>query len=169
MLRILIVLLAVCAWGQQSADRWKDFRFLIGDWKGEGGGASTGPGAGAYTFLPELDGKILVRRSSSDYAGNPATHHEDVMTVYRESEAESPRAVYFDNEGHVIHYRIEVDAAAKTVRFISLPRPGEPRYRLTYRETAKDVVAGLFEVAPPGNPEKFTKYLEWAARRTTAK
>jgi hypothetical protein len=157
---------ALCLCGQPAPDRWKDLRFLVGEWTGEGGGKSTGQGAGAYSFLPELGGKILVRRNTADYPGNPPIHHEDVMTVYRESDNESPRAIYFDSEGHVIHYRLEIDAPGNTVRFISLPRPGEPRYRLTYHETAKDVVSGLFEIAPADKPDAFTKYLEWSARRS---
>jgi hypothetical protein len=163
---LLLCLLCSIAWGQP--DRWKELRFLVGEWTGEGGGTYTGAGAGSYTFLPELDGKILVRRNSSDYPaanGRPAIHHEDVMTVYREGETQAPQAIYFDNEGHVIRYAIEADPAGKQARFVSAPQAGQPRYRLTYRETGKDRVAGLFEVAPPGKPDSFTTYIEWTARR----
>jgi hypothetical protein len=162
----VLCLLSALAWGQP--DRWKDLRFLVGEWTGEGGGSSTGQGMGTYTFLPELDGKVLVRRNSADYPaanGRPAVHHEDVMTVYLESEGRAPEAIYFDNEGHVIHYTLEIDSAGKVVRFVSPPQPGQPRYRLTYRETANGVVAGQFEVAPPGKPEGFVRYMEWSARR----
>jgi hypothetical protein len=152
----------------QTPDRWKDLRFLIGEWTGEGGGGSVGPGMGAYSFLPDLGGKILVRRNVADYPaanGNPAVHHEDTMTVYLEADGKVPEAIYFDSEGHVIHYALEVDAAARMVRFVSPALQGQPRYRLTYRESGKDLVAGLFEVAPPGKPEAFNKYMEWTARR----
>jgi hypothetical protein len=164
-------LLALCLLSSllcAQPDRWEDLRFLIGEWTGEGGGTSTGQGMGAYSFLPELDGKVFVRRNSADYPaanGRPAIHHEDVMTVYLEGDGKAPEAIYFDNEGHVIHYAIEVDAAGKSARFVSPAQPGQARYRLTYRETARDVVAGLFEIAPPGKPESFTKYMEWSARR----
>jgi hypothetical protein len=160
MSKVLVVcLLSFCLWGQ-SPDRWKDLRFLIGEWTGEGSG-----GAGAYSFLPDLGGRILVRRNVADYPGNPPVHHEDVMTVYFEGEGAAPQAIYFDSEGHVIRYAMEIDPAGKLARFVSPQQPGQPRYRLTYRETGKDLVAGLFEVAPPGRPESFTKYLEWTARR----
>ncbi|MCU1233890.1 MAG: hypothetical protein JWP63_1857 [Candidatus Solibacter sp.] len=163
----VLLLLSACAWSQPP-DRFQSLRFLIGEWTGTGGGADTGQGAGAYTFLPELDGKVLVRRSSSDYPtanGRPAIHHVDVMTVYLEADGKAPEAIYFDNEGHVIHYAIEIDAAGKVARFVSPVQAGQPRYRLTYREMAADVDTGQFEVAPPGKPEAFTKYLEWSARR----
>ena len=152
----------------QPADQWKDLRFLIGEWSGAGGGAATGQGMGTYTFLSELDGKVLVRRSSADYPaanGRPAIHHVDVMTVYFESEGKAPEAIYFDNEGHVIHYAVETDAAGKVARFVSPEQAGQPRFRLTYRETAPGVVAGQFEVAPPGKPAAFTGYQEWSAQR----
>ena len=141
-------------------DRWKDVRFLVGEWTGEGGGDSVGQSMGAYSFLPELGGKILVRRNS-----NPAAHHADVMTVYVEAEGKAPEAIYFDSEGHVIHYAVEIDSAAKSVRFVSPAQPGQPRYRLTYHDSGKGLVGGQFEIAPPGKPEAFTKYLEWSARR----
>jgi hypothetical protein len=163
---LLLCLLASTLWSQ-PADRWKDLRFLVGEWAGEGGGAP-GQGMGAYSFLPELDGKILVRRNVADYPaanGNPPVHHEDVMTIYLETAGKPPEAIYFDSEGHVIRYSVEVDAGGKSVRFISPAQPGQPRYRLTYRETGRDQVAGQFEVAPPGKPEAFNKYMEWTARR----
>jgi hypothetical protein len=168
LLPIFLFASALCAQNSApAAGRWNDLRFLTGEWTGEGGG-STGPGAGAYTFLPELDGTVLVRRNTADYPaanGRPAIHHEDVMTVYREAADKAPEAIYFDNEGHVIHYAVEIDPAAKTARFLSPVQPGQPRYRLTYRETAPGVVAGMFEIAPPGKPESFAKYMEWSARR----
>ena len=166
----LLFLLSAPLWSQPAAapDRWKDLRFLVGEWSGEGGGGSPGQGAGAYSFLPELGGKVLVRRNVADYPasnGNPAVHHEDLMTIYLEGDGKALEAIYFDNEGHVIHYIIEANPASKVARFVSPPQPGQPRYRLTYRETAKDLVAGQFEVAPPGKPESFVKYMEWTARR----
>src|SRR5205814_3054379 len=141
-------------------DRWKDLRFLVGEWSAEGGG-NPGPAGGGYSLLPELDGKILVRRSVADYPaanGKPATHHEDLLTIFIEVEGKTPEAIYFDTEGHVIHYVVEVDAAAKVARFVSPAQPGQPRYRLTYRQTNKDMLAGQFEVAPPGKPDNFTRY-----------
>jgi len=162
----LILLLTTSLWSQ-PADRWRDLRFLVGEWTGEGGG-SVGQGMGVFSFQPELGGKILVRRNTADYPaanGNPATHHEDILTVYLEAEGRAPEAIYFDSEGHVIHYSVEIDPAGKSVRFVSLAQPGQPRYRLTYRDAGKGLVDGQFEIAPPGKPEAFSRYLEWSARR----
>jgi hypothetical protein len=167
---LLLGLLSASAWSQPPAspDRWKDLRFLIGEWTGEGGGGGAGQGAGSFSFTPQLGGKILVRRNVADYPaanGKPAVHHEDVMTVYLEAEGKAPEAIYFDNEGHVIHYVVEVNPSGKVVRFVSRVQAGEPRYRLTYREADKDLVTGQFELAPPGKPEAFDRYMEWSARR----
>jgi hypothetical protein len=164
-----LILLCLCAasLGAQAPDPWKDLGFLLGEWTGEGGG-SPGQAMGAYSFLPELGGKILVRRNVADYpaaGGKPAVHHEDVMTVYREAGNQPPAAIYFDSEGHVIHYSVEIDAAAKLVRFVSPTVPNQPRYRLTYRETGKNLVAGKFEIAAPDKPEAFATYLDWISRR----
>jgi len=168
MLKLALFLgLSASLWSQ-PADRWKDLRFLVGEWTGEGGGSSTGQGMGAYSFLPELGGKILVRRNTADYPaanGNPAVHHEDVMTVYLEAEGKVPEAIYFDSEGHVIHYSVEINPAGKSVTFVSPSQTGQPRYRLTYSDSGKGVVHGRFEIAPPGKPEAFTRYMEWSARR----
>ena len=43
-----------------------------------------------------------------------------------------------------------------------------PRFRLSYRLGADGVLAGRFEIAPPGKPESFGPYLAWTARRTNA-
>jgi hypothetical protein len=164
---LLLAMMTASAWSQ-PLDRWKDLRFLIGEFTGEGGGSGVGQGMGAYTFLPELGGKILMRRNVADYPaanGDPATHHEDVMTVYAEADGRNLEAIYFDSEGHVIHYAVEVVNGGKSVTFTSAAQAGQPRYRLTYRDSGKGLVDGRFEVAPPGKPEAFTRYMEWTARR----
>jgi hypothetical protein len=110
----------------QTADPWQPLRWLAGEWKGEGSGAP-GRGAGAFSFRFELDGKILVRKTYTEFpaaAGRAAFRHEDLMVVYPE---QGLRATYFDNEGHVIHYR--VTAAGDTVTFVSDVSGGGPRFR----------------------------------------
>ena len=141
---------------------WAPFEFLLGQWTGEGGGAP-GAGAGAFSFEPELDGKILVRRNRADYPpadGRPAAHHEDLLTVFIEGGAY--RADYFDNEGHVIHYA--VTPAGPSLVFLSEPGPG-PRFRLTYTKTGPQTVRIQFEIATPDLPDLFKSYLKATARR----
>jgi hypothetical protein len=142
---------------------WGPAQFLVGNWTGEGSG-QPGAGAGAFSFIPDLDGKVLVRRSFAEYpasGGKPASRHEDLMVVYHGETASQLRAIYFDSEGHVIHYSGTASAAG--VVFVSEGKPGEVRYRLTYTATGKDTLRLQFEIAAPG--KDFARYLEAAARR----
>jgi hypothetical protein len=148
-------------------DGWKDFRFLIGDWTGEGGGGP-GQGSGAFSFQLDVERKVLLRRNVADYPaspGRPAAHHEDLMLIYAEAAGQAPVAVYVDSEGHAIHYQTESSSNPPVVRFVSRANGGLPGYRLTYRRTGEDTLAGQFEVAPPDQPEAYKQYLTWTAKR----
>src|SRR4051812_45877588 len=90
------------------ADPWAGCRFLLGEWVGEGG--SSGRGTGTFTFALDLQDKVMVRRNRAELpagAGRPAAGHEDLMVVYLGVGSPS-KAVYFDSEGHVIHYNLSV-------------------------------------------------------------
>jgi len=152
---------------QESAKAWASFEYLIGDWVGEGEG-QPGQGTGGFTFLPDLQDHILVRKSFAAYPATkdrPAFRHDDLIVVYKDSESLPPRAVYFDSEGHVIHYSVTVSADHKTVEFVSDTLPSSPRYRLTYFMTGGDALTLKFEIAPPGKPDSFSTYIEAKAKR----
>lgn len=139
---------------------------LVGTWSGEGEG-QPGSGGGTSTFAYELDGHVLVRRSSSDYpasAGRPAVHHEDLMVVYPSPGGGAAHAIYFDNEGHVIEYQASWSEEGRLLSFESAARPGAPTFRLTYRVLAPDRLAVSFEIAPPGSAT-FKPYVAGALRR----
>jgi hypothetical protein len=153
------------AQGQQakSGVDWKPLAWLIGDWSGGGNGAP-GQGSGSFSFQPDLQGKILVRRSFAAYeatADKPAYRHDDLMVVY--PEGKGFQAIYFDSEEHMIRYAVEVSADASTIAFVSDAAAGSPRFRLTYHRTSETTLSGKFEVAPPDKP--FATYLEWAAEK----
>jgi hypothetical protein len=88
---LALCFISVCLAGyghaQESglSDNWDPFRFVLGDWTGAGSG-TPGEGTGAFSFKPELNGKILVRRSRADYPPKPGekngTSHEDLLIVY---------------------------------------------------------------------------------------
>ena len=160
----LLVAIAVAplfAQTSKPADRWAPVSFLIGEWTGEGSGGP-GNGTGGFSFLPDQNGTVLIRKNRADYpAGKdrPAFSHTDLMIVYKEGDSKL-RAIYFDTEDHVIHYTVEPAPDGKSVRFLS------DNYRLTYTKTGADTVGIKFEIAPPGKPGAFATYIEASARRT---
>lgn len=164
MRRLLITLLLAAPLAAQAPapDPFAPLRFLLGTWVGEGGGRP-GQASGEATFSLELDGHALVRRSWAETPatqGRAASRHEDRITVY--PEAGALRALYVDNEGHVIHYA--VTAVPDGAVLLSEPGPG-PRFRLTYRRAGADTVALAFDIAPPGKPDAFMTYLQATTRR----
>ncbi|MCE1203351.1 MAG: hypothetical protein LWW79_01925 [Holophagaceae bacterium] len=162
---VLLPLAIVASLGAQSPaapDPFSGLRFLTGEWAGEGDG-KPGASSGGALFRFELDGKVMVRRSLADIPavnGRPASHHEDLMTVFEESG--QLRALYVDNEGHVIRYLVSVRPDGAT--FTSEPAPG-PRFRLTYLKKPDSLVTLRFEIAPPGKPEAFATYIEATTHR----
>lgn len=157
---LMAALLVSCAF---PADDWGPVSFLIGNWVGEGSG-SPGGGAGSFTFLPDVQGKVLVRKSFAEYPaanGRPAFRHDDLMVVYREPASRELRAMYYDSEGHVIAYHL--NAVENGVAFVSTDPPNQTRYRLTYLSAGKDRARLKFEIAPPG--KDFAQYLEASVRR----
>lgn len=174
--RALVLVMAVFvssapAWRAEDAPNWDSWRFLLGEWTAEGGG-QPGQGAGTFSFAFDLQGGILVRKSRVDYPATkdrPAFSHEDLMVIYREAGAASPRAIYFDNEGHVIHYSAEFSDGGNALEFLSDPVPSAPRFRLTYTKAEGGTLRVRFEIAPPGKPDAFSTYVEGAARRKKMK
>ncbi|MBZ5580351.1 MAG: hypothetical protein LAP40_27665 [Acidobacteriia bacterium] len=145
---------------------WGPVQFLVGRWTGEGGGAP-GAGTGAFSFTPDLQGAVLVRKSFAEYpaaGGRPAARHDDLTLVYRDGTSPSMRALYFDNEGHVIPYVVR--PSENGVVFTSDGQRDQPRYRLTYTRDGPDHLRLKFEIAPPG--KEFHSYIESVARREAA-
>jgi hypothetical protein len=166
----ILLALAGSARAESKDDPWAAFRFLAGEWVGEGDGAP-GKGSGSFTLTPELGGKVLVRRNRADYpaaGGRPAVAHEDLMVIEPPAAGRGARATYWDNEGHVIHYMAAPSADGKGLTFLSDVVAGAPRFRLTYTKLEADKVNIKFEFAPPGKPDAFTTYLEGKVRRKEA-
>lgn len=87
------------------------------------------------------------------------------MVIYPGGESKGTRAIYFDNEGHVIEYTAEFPPDGNSVTFLSAASPRAPRYRLTYTKADNARLRIKFEIAPPGKPEAFSTYIEAVARR----
>ena len=151
---LLLVVSAACiapCIQAQPADPFYSVRFLTGEWVGEGAG-SPGDSAGACSFTMDLQGKVMVRKSFSQSATG---RHEDLMVIYLDQDSKSLKAIYFDNEGHVIHYSVE--PGSSSVRFLN------QQYRLTYRKMGADKLALDFDIAAPGKP--FSNYLHATLRK----
>ena|SRR5579863_7915400 len=140
---------------------WTEWGPFLGEWV-----ADAGPdgGSGAFSLVPELQGRVLVRHNFAEYPPRdqrPASRHDDLMVVYRAGEA--TRADYWDSEGHVIHYAVTVDK--EHVVLVSDAQPGQPRFRLSYAVTRPNALALVFEIAPPGKPDAFALYIKASVHR----
>jgi hypothetical protein len=158
-------LLALAAWqltAQTTAPpQWNKLEFLLGKWTGVAGEKDTplGAGQGAFSFEPQLNRKIVVRRNNASYASG--AQHDDLMVIYFEGPGDVPRAIYFDSEGHVIRYNATFPAANRVVFESDGTQPG-PKYRLTYWLEAGSL-NGKFEVAPAGS--EFKTYMSWTSKK----
>jgi len=166
---VSIFLTGVFANAQQSKPEpdWSSMTFLIGDWVGEGGG-KPGEGAGAASFNFDLQRKIIVRKNQSDYLATkdkPAISHTDLMIIYPDASGKRFQAVYFDNEGYKIDYKIAQSDDHKTLVFTSEAIPSAPRFRLVYTKVNDDTLTVRFDMAPPGKPDAFSKYVEGTMHR----
>jgi hypothetical protein len=153
--------------GSADDDVWKPYEFLVGEWIGEGSG-DPGKGSGGVTFSWDLQKKVLVRKNRAEFPaaqGRPAFVHEDLMVIYQSEGGGPIRAIYFDNEGHVINYAATFSDDKKLLTFLSDATPQSPRFRLTYTKEKDDLVGIKFEMAPPGKPDDFKTYLEGRARK----
>ena len=167
-MRYLVLLTLLLVSAPVHAGDWGPLEFLIGKWTGAGGG---GPGqsSGAFSFTPDLQSTVLVRKSFAEYPpanGKPAFRHDDLMIVYRDERSHEFRAIYFDSEQHTIQYSVKAFLAKPGtggVVFESAPSQSAPRYRMTYTSTGDAAASFKFEIAPPG--QEFTAYIEASLRR----
>jgi hypothetical protein len=153
----LVIVLLSAAQSRAGAAEIRELEFLLGRWEAEGGG-TPGASAGTFTFESAAGGRALVRHNESQ---SPSGRHSDVMLVYREPDGRL-RATYADNEGHIIHYTVEV--SGREVVFLGEERAGRPRFRLWYRRDDDATLATKFEIALAGSAD-FKTYLEGTARR----
>ena len=156
---------------QQSAASvsWDSLKFLVGKWVGEGTAETGQAGAGSCSFEPGLQGKVLVRKNHSEYPaanGRPAISHEDVMIIYPDAAKQQLRAFYTDNEGNVIQYTVTASNDGKSAVFLGDADAGARRYRLTYTLAQPDHMTIAFEMASPGKPDEFQKFIEGKLRKS---
>jgi hypothetical protein len=163
-MKVLALLIGcACVVGAADADPWNALRFLEGTWEAKTHAAPAGVSAlGTYTFRKELGGHILARHSSAAGCKGPADfdcEHGDLLYVFQDAPGQPLHAIYFDNEGHVIHYGVSTPSAG-TVMFLSDGSAASPQFRLVY-ELKAGVMSGKFQMRVPGKAE-WTSYLEWS-------
>ena len=157
-----ILLTTLPLWSQSTSDTsWKKLEFLLGKWTGVAGEKDTpnGAGQGGFSFEPELNQKIIVRRNHAGY--NSGAQHDDLMVIYLDPPNDAPRAIYFDTEGHIIRYTLTFPSANRAVFESDGTQPG-PRFRLSYWMDGPSL-AGKFELAPPGS--EYKPYLSWTSKK----
>lgn len=165
-----VVLCAFAAAAQDAAkpvaDPWKPLRFLTGTWEAKTQGGSAGAaGSGTYTFQLELQGHVLARHAHTAGCQGPADfncEHADILYIYPGNSAASYKAIYFDSEGHVIHYQVTTPEPNLAV-FESDPAAPGPQFRLSY-ELKAFTMTGKFQLRMPGQTA-YRSYLEWSGER----
>ncbi len=136
--------------------------FLEGRWEAKTSAAGAAAATGTYSFQRDLGGHILARHSSADTCKGPSEFdcsHGDLLYVYSEAPGQPLKAIYFDNEGHVIHYNVSVTAPGRVTFLSDDSQPG-PKFRLVYERTG-GTMAGKFQMQMPGKTE-WNSYLEWS-------
>lgn len=160
----VLFLLTTTLFGQQTTNAWGKWNWLVGEWVGEGQG-QPGQGEGKFSFQLDLDKNILVRKSYSAYPAKndkPALMHEDLMIIYRGETDVPSKAIYFDNENHVINYSVSMND--KSIVFLSEKIQNVPIFRLTYTLIEPEKVNIKFEMSRDGL--NFMTYIEGKSIKT---
>ena len=132
--------------------------YLIGEWTGSGGGSGSGQGEGGSVFRYDLDSNVIIRENYAHYPAQnnkPEYTHKDLMIIYWQTVL--PKAIYIDNEKHVINYNIELKE--NELVFTSEEVKGTPQFRMTYIKIDQNRMNLKFDIAPPNKPGKFMPYI----------
>ena len=159
--------LAPFSGAQTAPANWGPLRFLLGEWVGEGS-SEVGQGTGGTSFTLDLQNRVIVRKNRAEYPATkdrPAYVHDDLMIIYQDSEKGPFKAIFFDSEGHVINYVVQVASDENSIQFLSAASSSSPGFRLTYAKRGPDKVGLKFEVAPPGKPDSFSTFITAEIRR----
>ncbi len=113
-------------------------------------------------FRRELNGHVLARhaRQASCHAtADFDCEHGDLLYIFADGPGQPLKALYLDNEGHVIHYSVSSPDPTTAV-LLSDGNGGGPKFRLMYSLKA-GTMTGSFAMQPPGS-NTWQPYLTWA-------
>jgi hypothetical protein len=151
----------------QTHDLWAPFQFFLGDWSGVGSG-KPGEAVGSTSFSFDLDKRVIVRKNRAELpprAGEKSgLVHQDLMIIYQQPGDSTYRAIYFDNEAHVISYTVSFPAKQPSVIFESEGSDKAPRFRLIYEMASDSLLSIEFSIAPPGG--EFQAYTKGRLKRS---
>lgn len=129
-----------CRASRAFAPAWDAF---VGAWTGD----STTAGLVA-TFAYELGGDVLTHRARGPSARD-AEAHDILMTFYPRPGGQAADAFLFDNAGQAMPWEARWSGDARALVMNSVPEPGEPRWRLTWRFDGIDTLATCLESTAP--------------------
>ena len=72
---------------------------LLGNWEWHSENSSPTAPKGEFAFSRELNGKVVIIRSSRVYPGK-GPEFKEMFVIYRDADKEMSRSMYFDNLGH---------------------------------------------------------------------
>lgn len=163
-LPLVIILLSLSNNFAQQNNSNEKLNYLIGTWQGEGSG-KPGEGGGEFSFNYNLDKNIIIRKSHSEYPAKdnkPNITHDDLMVIYLDSNNTLTKAIYFDNEKHIINYSISFPNENEIV-FTSEKVENMPVFRLVYSKIESDLMNVKFEMSQDG--KNFMTYIEGKSKR----
>ena len=152
-------------------DFWEPFSFLVGTWKGKGGGK---PGIGEYerTYHFIFDRKFLEIKNKSTYpssANDPKGEiHEDIGFISYDTIRNCFVLRQFHIEGFVNQYKLEsISTDGREIVFVSEAIENILsgwRAKERYQILGKDEFTETFELAPPD--ESFEIYTSVTLHRS---
>lgn len=157
---IIILTLTQESPAQKSAVNWNKWEYLIGEWLNYGNGLPE-QGKGSFSFTKDLGGQILVRKNHTEFSASEkqtASTHDDMLIIYPDNNGNPIKAIYFDNEGHILNYAISYSDSS--IVLLHEQKQSFPGFRLTYSKLNNKTVNVKFEISYPQKPGDFKPYLE---------
>jgi hypothetical protein len=117
-------------------------------------------GKNGIIFLASGSEKVLVRKNHTVFPEtekSAAKVHDDLLYVYPVSREGNQEAIYFDNEGNTIKYKVSFTEGS--IVMTSEKSTTSPRFRLSYIKIDDKSIKISFEMATPDAPESFRTYL----------